>query len=725
MEKKEASGNRHEVIALILGATAIFLILSLISFRNNDPTIFSSYPHGTAVKNLVGLIGSSIAWVLILLFGVSAYLIPCFIFVFVFRILSGHLHRSNISLFTSCILLIVASTGIIALYFPSHQFLGQRFLGGGLLGRQLSEFLLTYFNRIGAILVLSLLLLLGLLTMGNFSFVETGVKLIERIRQIFHFIQRNKPSEKKPPFQITTLEKTFQNKTGPSGTNKTKSNRKEKSPEKSTPAIQSVDRKDSFSLPPVELLDDYPQHPNKIGPKEMTKNAKILEEKLADFGVYGKVIEVCPGPVVTMYEYRPAAGIKISRIVGLADDLAMALRALSVRVIAPLPGKAVIGIEIPNQNREIVSLKELVSSSEFFKSSSPLSFVLGKDIMGRIVMANLARMPHLLIAGATGTGKSVCINTILASLLFRSYPINLRLLLIDPKRIELNCYEGIPHLLHPVVTDAKKATNVLRWAVAEMEHRYELLADLGVRNIDNYNKAIAQGIFQNDGDKNGENPDLVHQNLSYIVIIIDELSDLMMVASREVEELIIRLAQMARAAGIHLILATQRPSVDVITGLIKANIPSRISFQVSSRTDSRTVLDTNGAETLLGNGDMLFLPPGTAKLQRIHGAFISEKEIKRLTHFLKKQSQPQYNTTIGDFSQKSEEDGEKEFEIDEKYEQALEIVRQTRQASISMLQRRLRVGYNRAARMIEMMEREGIVGPSDGSKAREVYLPPR
>jgi len=418
-----------------------------------------------------------------------------------------------------------------------------------------------------------------------------------------------------------------------------------------------------------------------------------------------------------MYEYRPAAGIKISRVVGLANDLAMALRAMSVRVVAPLPEKAAIGIEIPNKNRELVSLKELIQAEEFSETKDPLSFVLGKDVMGKIVLANLAKMPHLLIAGATGTGKSVCINTILASLLFRCHPDNLKLLLIDPKRIELNSYEGIPHLLHPVVTDVKMATNVLRWAVAEMERRYELLADLGVRNIDNYNKALAT--------KTPETSSLEHQPLPFIVIIIDELSDLMMVASKEVEELIIRLAQMARAAGIHLILATQRPSVDVITGLIKANIPSRISFQVSSRTDSRTILDTNGAESLLGDGDMLFLPPGTAKLQRIHGAYISDKEVHRLTEFLKAQRTPEYEKAIAEFSKPSQKEAHEQEEVDEKYEEALEIVKQTGQASISMLQRKLRVGYNRAARMIEMMEKEGIVGPSDGSKPREVYLPPR
>jgi S-DNA-T family DNA segregation ATPase FtsK/SpoIIIE len=482
-----------------------------------------------------------------------------------------------------------------------------------------------------------------------------------------------------------------------------------------------------FRLPSVALLDS-PEHSAETPDQEsLVMNSRILEKKLADFGVVGEVTEVSPGPVITMYEFKPAPGIKISKIVSLADDLALALKAASIRIVAPIPKKGTLGIEIPNVSRQQVVIREVVSSAEYRNAQGKLILALGKDILGKPVVTDLARMPHLLIAGATGTGKSVCLNAITVSLLYRATPDEVRLLLIDPKRIELSSYEGIPHLLHPVVTDPKKANTALKWAVAEMEKRYELLSLRGVRSIERYNQMLSKAktlrprpvsrpvAEEPEGDE--------ERHLPYLVIIIDELADLMMVASREVEESIIRLAQMARAAGIHLILATQRPSVDVLTGIIKANIPARISFQVSSRTDSRTILDANGAEALLGAGDMLILPPGTAKLQRIHGAYASESEIRRLTDFLRKQRKPDYDDTILNYTEKTEE-LDIEDEIDEKYDEAVQIVMETRRASISMLQRRLRVGYNRAARMIEMMERQGLVSETDGVKPREV-LPPK
>jgi S-DNA-T family DNA segregation ATPase FtsK/SpoIIIE len=402
----------------------------------------------------------------------------------------------------------------------------------------------------------------------------------------------------------------------------------------------------------------------------------------------------------------------------------MALKAISIRVIAPIPGKAAIGVEVPNKHREMVPIRAVLESEAFSAAPSPLSISLGKDTTGQPVVANLARMPHLLIAGATGTGKSVCINAVLSSFLYRNTPEELRLLLIDPKRIELSTYEGIPHLIHPVVTDPKMATRALRWAVQEMELRYQLLAEKNARNIEGYNRALAKEKSKGEkapSEKSEEDTKLKHHHLPYVVIVIDELADLMMVASREVEESITRLAQMARAAGLHLVLATQRPSVDVLTGIIKANIPTRISFQVSSRIDSRTILDGSGAESLLGSGDMLFMPPGTAKIQRIHGAFISDAEVQRLTEFWKAQKKAEDPLSDRvDFRDSSNASDFSEMEMDEKYEEAVEIVLETRQASISMLQRRLRVGYNRAARMIEVMEQQGIVSESDGIKPREV-----
>jgi S-DNA-T family DNA segregation ATPase FtsK/SpoIIIE len=433
------------------------------------------------------------------------------------------------------------------------------------------------------------------------------------------------------------------------------------------------------------------------------KISKQLEQKLKNFGVSGKVVGISPGPVVTTYEYSPAPGIKINKIVGLADDLALGLRAQSVRVIGSVPGKSALGIEIPNEVRKVVYIRELLASERFKNNRAKLAIVLGLDVVGAPTIADMARMPHLLIAGATGAGKSVAINSIIASILFNATPDEVRFLMIDPKRIELSGYEGIPHLLHPVVVEPKLASRALLWAVREMERRYRMLEEAKVKSFDSYN-------------------DVADEKLPYIVIIVDELADLMMVASKDVEGAIARLAQMARAAGIHLILATQRPSVDVLTGLIKANFPTRIAFKVSSKVDSRTIIDGSGAEHLLGMGDMLFMPPGSATIKRVHGAYISEQETTELVDFLKKQGAAVYDESVLD---QVEEDGSlsgdgPEDDYDDRYDEAVAFVCDAGQASISMVQRRLRIGYNRAARIIEMMEKEGIVGPADGAKPREV-----
>ena len=425
-----------------------------------------------------------------------------------------------------------------------------------------------------------------------------------------------------------------------------------------------------------------------------------------------------PGPVITTFEYAPAPGVKINKIVNLSDDLALALRAISIRIVAPIPGKAAIGIEVPNADRETVRFKEIVASGAFEKSKSKLTICLGKDIVGRPVVAALDKMPHLLIAGATGAGKSVALNTMICSFLYKATPEEVKLIMVDPKRIELSTYDGIPHLITPVVTDAKKATNALFWAVKEMERRYELLSEHKARHITQYNQKIERAL-ESRNTETQESDEELPKSLPFIVIIIDELADLMMVASRDVEVALTRLAQMARAAGIHLILATQRPSVDVLTGIIKANFPTRLTFQVSSKTDSRTIIDTNGAENLLGMGDMLFLPPGTGRLQRIHGAYISEAEFTQIVDFLKKQETPDYDQNVV-AAPREENTAAEDKEYDERYDEAVALVTRTGQASISMIQRHLRIGYNRAARIVEMMEQEGVVGPSDGVKPREV-----
>ncbi|MBF0100361.1 MAG: hypothetical protein HQK77_05575 [Desulfobacterales bacterium] len=484
-------------------------------------------------------------------------------------------------------------------------------------------------------------------------------------------------------------------------------------PSSNVSIVKSVYTNGNFELPPIEFLHMQSEKSIAVDQNYLFQQTAQIEKKLMDFGIKGKVVEIMTGPVITTFEYKPGPGIKISRIVNLSDDLALALSALSVRIVAPIPGKDVLGIEIPNKIREIVHFRDIVNSDVFKRMPSKLTICLGKDIIGNPVVAELDKMPHLLIAGATGTGKSVGLNAIIASLLYKATPDEVKLMMIDPKRIEFSLYDGIPHLITPVVTDMKKSTNALFWAVREMEHRYEVLASEQVRNIIQYNKKMVKN-----------SPDGKAETLPYIVIIIDELADLMMVASRDVEVALTRLAQMARAAGIHLVLATQRPSVDVLTGVIKANFPTRLSFQVSSKTDSRTIIDGNGAENLLGNGDMLFLPPGTAKLQRIHGAFISEEELVKMIDFLKSQGPSRYVDGISEMLNADKQTAENE-DRDERYDEAIAFVTRTRQASISGIQRNLRVGYNRAARMVEMMEREGIVGPSDGIKPREVLIGPR
>jgi S-DNA-T family DNA segregation ATPase FtsK/SpoIIIE len=496
-------------------------------------------------------------------------------------------------------------------------------------------------------------------------------------------------------------------------------------------------KKGNYELPPISFLDYDDSGGVDIDADALRQMAAQIEQTLADFKVEGSIVEICPGPVITMFEFSPAPGVKISKIAGLSDDLAMGLAALSVRIVAPIPGKGVVGIEVPNPTREMVWLKEIIADEVFQGNEMELPMALGKGTEGEPIVADLAKMPHLLVAGATGSGKSVAVNTMIVSLLYTNSAEDVRMIMVDPKMLEFNIYENIPHLLLPVVTDPKQATVALNWAVNEMERRYQKLADMGVRNLKGYNKKVDRLTKQAELDQLDGKEDSKalreldieddgtprHERMPYLVVVIDEFADLMMTASKEVEQAVARLAQKARAAGIHLILATQRPSTDVITGLIKANFPTRIALRVTSKTDSRVILDSNGAENLLGNGDILFVPPGTSYLQRVHGAYVSENEIHQIVDFLKSQGGPNYNESI---LLEEDEDGdgaaEEEWEKDEYYNDAVKIVVESQKASISMIQRKLRVGYNRSARMVDRMASEGIVGESDGCRPREVLV---
>ncbi|HEX2243451.1 MAG TPA: DNA translocase FtsK 4TM domain-containing protein, partial [Gammaproteobacteria bacterium] len=621
---------------------------------------------------------------------------------------------------------------------------------GGVVGGFLTESILVpLFGRISATLIILTTALLAIMTVSQVSLAD----LLDRSGR--RLLQLRKSVIPKIGERLTELK---QHKDKPKAEN-TKNERRDYvpppivvKPDPKEDLIKKVVRKpiapqeqfklpvvgEGYRLPPLDLLDaPDPNQLIKVDTNSLHANSLILQKKLADFGVDGEVVAVRPGPVITMYEFKPADGVKVRRIVMLADDLAMALRAVSVRILAPIPGESVVGIEIPNPRRETVYLREIIESDSYNSVESKITLALGKDIGGVPFATDLGRMPHLLVAGATGTGKSVSINAMILSILFKATPQDVRFIMVDPKMLELTVYEEIPHLLVPVVTDPKKAAAALFWAMDEMDRRYRLMRDKGARNIDNYNRtlekeaAVKKPVIelteaQTDEDPNAtggrleQEAPLVHERLPRIVIIIDELADLMMTVGRDIEEYITRLAQKARAAGIHLILATQRPSVDVITGLIKANFPARISFQVTSRIDSRTILDSMGGEKLLGNGDLLFLPPGTARLTRIHGAFVSDQEVRKVMKFIKQQGRPQYRPEVFEVKKDIENAGADE-EYDEMYDQAVAIVTDTQQASISMIQRRLRVGYNRAARMIEQMERDGVIGPADGAKPREVY----
>lgn len=723
----EAASNRvaRELAALALIALAAFGALSLISAAAGQN------------PNLCGIVGRMTARFVSELLGLQAYFLAILVVALAVRVWSAApgaiLMRESLG---AAILLaaLCAGAGVITD--------GARW-AGGIAGASLAAGLEHYVNVGGGYLAVLLGVIFALVVMLRRTPTELAAKLASGVRMARRdpgaaFADDDDHWEAGAIDEALTSDGTGEPATSATGVASRpltvrRIELREASARESGP-VRPARAKGGYALPPLSLLDIPPAEHAQVDEAALERSARALEQKLADFGIVGRVVEVQPGPVVTMYKFEPGSGIKVSQIVNLADDLSMALRAATVRVQAPVPGEAVVGIEVPNRRREMVFLREILEADEFAVVRSLLMVALGKDISGRPMAADLAAMPHLLIAGATGTGKSVSIHTMIASILFNATADDVRFILIDPKMLELSVYENVPHLLVPVVVDPEKAASALLWATQEMERRYRMMRELGVRNIDGYNRALSGGakvvelklanlVQEGTGPvaaPEGGEP-IAHRKLPKIVIVIDELADLLLSEGKTVERDITRLAQKARAAGIHLILATQRPSVDVLTGLIKANLPARISFQVTSRVDSRTILDSIGAERLLGAGDMLFLPPGTAKLRRLHGPFVSEAEIRRVADFLREQGAPEYRMEILETRPPPEEgfdgaDGER----DELYDDAVRIVMETNQASISMIQRRLRIGYNRAARMVEQMEREGLVTAADGMRPREV-----
>ena len=745
------------ILSFLLG---LFLFIALLSYSPADPG-FTTTGSGAEVENAIGQLGAWIADLLFQLFGYFAYLFPLAL---VLKAASFLRHVEAPALpfswamfalkATGIVLLAVGACALATMHFEIDQTLP--WMAGGVIGSMMVEATVPVFAVVGSTLLYFAIFLLGLticveiswlrfvdrtgeLTLSLFAWLgqswtswwasrkeqqDTRQILETRKKALDVYIEKEKkrvpptikPVEKKPPTRSARVEKERQGRlfTAPN----------------------------PGDLPPISLLDEW-KGPAKSGysTESLEAMSRLLELKLSDFGIEVQVTEVNPGPVITRFEVQPAPGIKASRITSLGKDLARSLALVSVRVVEVIPGKTVIGIEIPNEHRETIMLSQLLASPDFDKSASPVSLALGHDIVGKPVIVDLAKMPHLLVAGTTGSGKSVGINAMILSILFKSTPEQVRMIMIDPKMLELSVYDGIPHLLTPVITDMKDAANGLRWSVAEMERRYKLMSALGVRNMAGYNKKVADAaragqpivdpLWRPDPMQLLEEQQApVLETLPMIVVVVDELADMMMVVGKKVEELIARIAQKARAAGIHLILATQRPSVDVLTGLIKANIPTRLSFMVQSKIDSRTILGEGGAEQLLGNGDMLFMPPGGGVATRVHGAFVSDDEVHRVVADWKSRGEPVYIDEItqgaderdfGGFGGDDESGGE---EDDALYDEAVAFVTESRKASISAVQRKLRIGYNRAARMIEAMEAAGVVSAMNTNGSREVIAPP-
>jgi len=726
--------KRDLMFSIGLFVAALLLLAAMISYSPYDIGFETSTPN-IHVRNYIGIIGAYSVWAIFKLIGYAGFFIPFLFVVWGIGILAERLTGRPLYRVIGILFLFSASAAFFSLTArPDSVLMVQR---GGLLGFLLAgRFLLDYLGAIGSYIVTVSLTILALLVATEFLIVPVVSMMFMKMWALAGNIGKAKTEKRKiPGGAFARVEKPvsgprlrpavkIEKKPDPSsmgtpGNQKPEKEQREETEEKPTirilpkPAPKPKPVKPvrveprivgDYKLPSLELLNSPTHETGSIFSENLEDSAGILEDTLRDFGIESKVIDISKGPVITRYELQPAPGVKVNRITSLSDDIALTMKATTVRIVAPIPGKSCVGIEVPNADTSMVFLKEILESSEFQKlaSSSKLAMALGKDISGKCVVTDLGDMPHLLIAGTTGSGKTVCVNSLIMSMVYNATPEELKFLMVDPKMVELAIYNGLPHLLCPVVTDSKKVAGALGWVVGEMESRYKMLAKMAARNIDAFNQKS-------------------EEKLPYIVVIIDELADLMMVAQEDIENAITRLAQLSRAVGIHMILATQRPSVDVVTGVIKANFPARISFKVASKVDSRTVLDMNGADKLLGKGDMLFLEPGNAKPIRAQGTYLTDPEIEKVVNFIKSQQEPVYDNEILEHQKKSVT-GRGGFEKDEFFDEAVQMVIETGQASVSMLQRRLRLGYTRAARIVDAMEEEGIIGPFRGSKPREILI---
>ena len=738
-----------EAVFLLILVIAVYLLLTLITHHPEDP----GWSHDAAsdrVRNLGGTFGAWISDLFLVFFGYMAYVAPVLIGLAGFRILRERAEPATLadwSVRTGGLLLVVL-TGCMLLDMQSRGGLDD---GGGVIGAVLAGPMINAMGFTGAALINLTILLAGITLFTGLSWIRvieaTGRAVLsaaawtlESVGRIRDWIAgRRARAEREEVRKRDTIKRKSRQEVHIEPRVEPTISKPVEAKLRQQPLFKNLTE---GGLPPLDLLDLPSQKKAGYSEDALKAMSRQVELKLADFGVEVEVVAVHPGPVITRFELQPAPGVKGAQVSNLSKDLARGLSVISVRVVDVIPGKSVIGLEIPNQHREIVYLREILSSDPYVKASSALTLALGKSISGKPMVADVTRMPHLLVAGTTGSGKSVAINAMILSLLYKSTPDDVRLIMVDPKMLELSVYEGIGHLLTPVVTDMKEAANALRWCVAEMERRYRLMAALGVRNLAGYNRKVKEANSKNKpipdplvdpaAIPEGEDPPTL-QKLPFIVVVVDEFADMMMIVGKKVEQLIARLAQKARASGIHLILATQRPSVDVITGLIKANIPTRMAFQVSSRVDSRTILDQQGAEQLLGHGDMLYLPPGSGLPERIHGAFVDDHEVHKAVEWLKQQGEPDYledvlsdtqttadGQTIGETGLPEGGGGDSE---DELYDKAVAYVLESRRASISSVQRQLRIGYNRAARLIEDMEAQGVVSPPEHNGQREVLAP--